>query len=162
MKHITHESILQSEDKRVSTERSNNISEITLLELAAIVIKRDIIESTTKEQQIDIEGIIDELVDTRARELIRHNKKIRYTFEQEAFTCEICNNNLIVLKHSSVDKAIRFALSNIANIHIVFKDKIVVIGGKSNRNIGDIQNTDYIMYTDISGLVYMVENFFNS
>ncbi len=119
---------------------SRETREITLLELAALVIKQEIIESTiySKGDIESIREIVDDLALCRAEELIDNNKTYKYTFETEAFTCEICNDSLVVLKHSTLDKAVRYALENIGEIHIVFNGDIAVIGGNSSRDLGDM------------------------
>lgn len=121
--------------------------EISLLELAAMVIRRDIIESS--DSKCDENGIVDELIECRARELVKHDRKLKYTHDVEAFTCEICQDTLVVLKHSNIDKAIRFALSHIANIHIVFNGMVAVVGGKSDRNISELDDTVIYYQIDI-------------
>lgn len=114
--------------------------ETTILELAALVIKHVILDEI---RQADMMDIIDDLATYRATEIIRQNKRVTYKPNVEAFTCEIGADRLYIVRHKSVDAAIRYALSNIGNIQIVYKDDIVVIGGcKDNEVYWGVSNQE--------------------
>lgn len=122
---------------------TREIRETTLLELASMVLKQSIVENIIETDTIDI---VEDLAKCRAFELVKSNKKIKYKPNIEAFTCEICCDRLYIIKHSSIDKALRYALSNIGEISIIYNNDIVVIGGYQNNEVYWGLNQDGKMY----------------
>lgn len=106
--------------------KTSEIKSTTLLELAAMVLKQNIL---TEIREVDMIDIVDDLASYRAAELVKSNKIVEYAKSIEAFTCEICCDRLYIIKHNSIDEAIRYAMNNIGEISIVYNDNVVVIGG---------------------------------
>lgn len=92
------------------------IRETTLLELAEIIIRQQILEKLTDESMI---FALEDLIKYRVQELGLGESTISYTDEENAFTCELSGTDFYVLKHDSLDKAIEYELENIGEIHII-------------------------------------------
>ena len=105
------------------------LRETTLVELAAIVIKCEILDNLECK---DMLGIVDELVECRVNEMNLDDTKISYTEGVEAFTCEVFGNQIYVMKHSTIDNAIRYSVENIGEINVIYNNDIVVFGGASD------------------------------
>lgn len=107
------------------TRETDKTRETSLLEITTLVLKQQITEFL---REPGMEDIIDDLAVIRASEIVRTDKNVKYA-DTEAFTCEISTDKIFITKHPSVDKAIRYALSNIGEISIVYQNNIVVFGG---------------------------------
>lgn len=114
----------------------------TLLKLAALVLRYDILERINE----DMIELVDELVDIRVKEIVPEDKEIFYNRKIEAFTCEISGNSLYVLKHRTLYDAIKYATLNIVEATVVFEDKVVVIGGYQDNDIKWIPADDKNVY----------------
>lgn len=114
----------------------------TLLKLAALVLRYDILERINE----DMIELVDELVDIRVKEIVPEDKEIFYNRKIEAFTCEISGNSLYVLKHRTLYDAIKYATLNIVEATVVFEDKVVVIGGYQDNDIKWIPADDKNIY----------------
>jgi hypothetical protein len=117
--------------------------ETTLIELVTLVLKQEILERLESKDTIDL---VDELAECRAREMVRQDRVVRYRSKVHAFTCEVAADKVYVVRHNSIDEAIRYALECIGNIQIVYDNNIVVFGGESDREIIWGLNNDDLMY----------------
>lgn len=128
--------------ERLVMREIRETNKTTLLKLAALVLRYDILERINE----DMIELVDELVDIRVKEIVPEDKEIFYNRKIEAFTCEISGNSLYVLKHRTLYDAIKYATLNIVEATVVFEDKVVVIGGYQDNDIKWIPADDKNVY----------------
>lgn len=153
--------------------------ETDTFELIAKVLKQAIISKALETISVDTQGIIgedqyfllhsgiatldcdiesvedmaDELARHRASELVQPGSKIRYYKNLEAFTCEITQNRVYLLRHSTIDKAMRYALENIGDITVIYNDEVIVFGGYvDSRPYWYNCDTDSILTISLDGI----------
>lgn len=105
---------------------------ITILDLARLVLEQSILDSNSDPDSI---GLVSEIARCRAEEIVQDNKTIEYIADLEAFTCEVANTGVYVIKHNSLKDAIQYVMDNIGEISIVYNEQVVVLSGFSEGGV---------------------------